>query len=453
MQGKSPSEMGTAASPDKVTFMVKKEVKQLLEAGKTHFDEGRIQEAIKHYKLALDADPSCALCHFNLGYAYHEDGQHDAARERYEKAVEMEPTCSLFLEHLARLHFETLEYQEAGRLFQRASMVGPIQPVSLGLWGRALFEQGHYEHSIDAFERLLRKKQRHEIQMGARYWMAVAHTKLGRIAAARKITEELLKYDEIDSKILYDLGENFIEARCLSLARAIFERLAVNREELLMARLRLEDIKSIESQIDEMLPKLFDGDEERTLHQIHALREFGNDRISKALVSLINTPSAPIRESVIRYQTSFGYNVASNILPLLADPVQYVREAAYDYFEKLDRGEFVQDLLPGLEDPQPDIRLKAIRFIGRFGAADVLPKLEMAVTDPRNRDCHRELRQAVNSVKRRFQKTQDEMSRVCIPDNSSPENNTPVKDWKFWMLLLLQTAFAGYFIYVVMFRL
>ena len=81
--------------------------------------------------------------------------------------------------------------------------------------------------------------------------------------------------------------------------------------------MRLEDIHSIEKQIDEMLPRLFDGDEERLLHQIHALKEFGNDRISKALLSFIDAPSAPVRESVIRYQTAFGYYVSEQIKPYL----------------------------------------------------------------------------------------------------------------------------------------
>jgi len=453
LPGPSAPDSETHHADEKMTFMVKREVKQHLEDGKASLESGNLQEAINHYQKAVNADPSCALCHFNLGYAYHEDAQYEAANERYEKAIELEPTCSLFLEHIARLQFETLDYHESARMFQRASLVGPIQPVSLGLWGRALFEQGHYEESIEAFERLLEQtEQTEEIKMGAEYWLAVSHTKLNRVAAARRIAGRLLSKDEIDAKILSDLGENFIEARCLSLARRIFERLAIEKEELLVARLRLEDIRSIESQIEDMLPRLFDGDEERTLHQIHSLREFGNARISKALLSLLNTTSAPIRESIIRYQTSYGYDVSEHILPSLQDPVSYVRDAAFDYFEKLDNEKHIHDIKNGLEDSLLSVRLKTARMIGRFGTIEMLPLLEMSMTDPRNKEIRLEIRRAIQSIKKHYQKRIDSLSKMPSQTNHNIDSIHNAKDWRFWMLLLLQFAFVGYFVYVLLIR-
>ncbi len=436
----------------KISFMVKREVKQFLDAGRNHFDNGQFEEAIDQYKMAVEADPSCALCYFNLGYAFQENGDINTAQDFYEKAVELEPTCSLFLEHLARIKFEANDYKEAIRLFQRASMVGTIQPLSLGLWGRALFEQGMYEQSVETFENLLQYEDRPEIQVGARYWLAIGHTKIGRIAAARKVSQKILSYKDVDHKILYDLGENFIESRCLSLAKQVFERLIIEKEELLLARLRLEDIRSLEKKIDDILPNLYDLEEERLLHQIHILREFGNDRVSKALLSFVKLPSAPVRESVVRYQTAYGYNVAQKLLPLLKDEVNYVREAAYDYFDKLDDEKYLDSISAGLDDPLLSIRKKTTKFIGRFGTIELLPKLEMSLEAPKNRECRAEIRQAIASVKRRYQKNMDALYNISIPAELEKENSSSKRGWKIWVILILQFFLLSYFLYVLITR-
>ncbi len=448
----APEETHDGPEHKKLTFMVKKEVKVHLEKGRASLNDGLIDEAIQSYIVAVNTDPSCALSHFNLAYALHEKGRYEDAREAYLKSVELEPTCSLFLENYARLQFDTLDYRESARHFQRASMVGSIQPISLGLWGRSLFEQGLFEQAVETFESLLERDKQPLIQLGAQYWLALAHIKLERTAAARRLAEAILKAKDVDSKILFDLGEHFIDVRCISLSRSIFERITNEDPDALSSRLRLEDIKKIEDQIDEALPRLFDGDEERLLHQIHALREFGNDRISKALLSLIDSQSGPVRESVIRYQTNYGYDAADKVLPLLSDPVVYVREAAYDYFEKFDCGDALEQIKPGLKDPHPTVRKKAARLIGRFGGVDMLPELEMIYTDPENKECRDDIRAALASIKRRFQKKQDKLSRMNVLTPRPSADYASPRDFKFWLLLFLQMLVIGYLIYYIFYK-
>lgn len=430
--------------------MVKRDVKKFLDAGRQLLEAGKVDKAIQLYKSAVKADEGCALCHFNLGYAYHEQGLQDEAKARYQKAIELEPTCSLFIEHLARLFFEANDYTESIKLFQRASLVGPIQPISLGLWGRALFEQGLYDQAIDAFERLLDEDDQPTIQLGANYWRTLAHMKLGNIAAARRIAEQLIEQKNMDHKILFELGEYFIEARCLTLARRIFERIVIEKEELMLARMRLEDIRALEEKIDELLPKLYDADEEMVLHHIHTLREFGNDRISKAFLTLILSPSAPVRESVVLYQTQYGYDVTDAIKPLLNDPVSYVRDAAYDYMVRLDRPTYLHTLLNGLNDPLVTIRKKAARYIGRFGTMEALPLLEMSLEDPDCKDCWDDLRRAVLAIKHRYQKNMDSLYYITIQEIEDPKSTSWIYDWRRWLLFLFQVSALIYFIYYLL---
>lgn len=446
----NPETPSTAA--EKITFLVKKNVKPHLDRGRDHLRQNRFSEAIQEFLIAVDIDPACALSYFNLGYAYHELGQLDTAREYYEKAIELEPTCALFLENLARLNFEVLDFSEAARVFQRASSSGAIQPLSLGLWGRALFEQGLYEESIDAFKKLHNQNPQPVIQAGAQYWQAVAHIKMGRLAAARNITEALLHQEDTDSKILYDLGEHFIEARCLGIARNLFEKLAGRPEDFPLARLRLEDIHALEKQIDEMLPKLFDGDEEHLLYQIHTLQEFGDERISKALLSLIQSSSAPVRESIIRYQTRFGFPVSGKIISLLADKVDYVRDAAYEHLLKSDSPDFVDAMCAGLLDPFLDIRKKAVIYLGLYGTMEHLPNLDMALSHPANSGITQEIRQAMALIKRRYQKNIDTLFYTSPAPLPQTEIQNPSNALRFWIMIFLQAALIGYFLYVLLVR-
>lgn len=434
---------------DRLVFMVKKDVKRLLEAGRKSFNEGDIDQAIEHYREALEADESCALTHFNLGYAYHEEGRYEHSRNCYLKAINLEPTCSLFLEHLARLNFETLDYQEAIKLFNRASLVGPIQPLSLGLWGRALYESGLYEEAIAAFENLLEREEQIAIQVGARFWLVVCNLKLDRIAQARKVAEQILASQEVDQKILLDLGEHFLRVRCMGLARATFERLAVEHEELMIARLRLEDIRNLERKINDLLPSLFEGDEERILHHLAALRHFGSDKISRALLSLLGSTSPLIREAVLDYHITYGYHIVDLATPLLHDPSAFVRLKAAEYFDRMDDPAHISLVISLLEDERPEIRKMIAGYLARHGTMEQLPKLEMALAGPNPDDVRSAMRNAVFKIKRRHHQHVDAMANMTVatePEETNEQN--PI--WRSKLVRLAQAAVVLYLIYKIL---
>ncbi len=435
-----------APKGERLVFMVKKDVKRLLEQGKESFNRGDVDDAVENYRRALDLDPACALIHFNLGYVYHEDGRYEHARDNYQKAIDLEPTCSLFLEHLARLNFETLDYSESIRLFNRASLVGTIQPISLGLWGRALYESGLYDEAVRAFDQLLRRDSQETIQIGSRFWLVVSYLKLERLAQARQIAYELLDRSGIDHKLLLDLGENFLKVRCLDLSRDVFERLAMEREELLIARLRLEDITQLEDRIDELLPQLFQGDEERILHHISHLKNFGSEKISRAMISLITSPSPLIREAVIHYQTSFGYELPAQVSELIQDPVAFVRRAVFGYFSERDKPDSVEIVEHGLDDPDAEVRTICADYLSRHAAMPILPHLEQALEFAgEDEELRQVLRSAIIDVKRRHQETIDRMCSIAVQAREKNEAYTPW--WRRRWIWYLQSGLLLYLIW------
>ncbi|MGC9328527.1 MAG: hypothetical protein ACP5I1_12900, partial [Candidatus Hinthialibacter sp.] len=320
------------------------------------------------------------------------------------------------------------------------------------LWGRALFEQELYEEAIEAFQQLLQREKQEIIQIGALYWQIISNIKLKRMPAARKLSNELLSKKKIDYKVLYDLGEHFIEVKCLDLAKTIFEKISIEKEEFLLSRLRLEDIRNLEKEINDMLPGLFEGDEEQLLYHIHSLHAVGNHRVSKAIISLLDNSSPLVRESIIKYHTKYGYDVSENLLPLLKDETPFVRDAAYDYFVKLDNPIFLNTLAEGMEDPLIDVRKKAFLFAGRYASIEMAPALETAADHYANREIADVIRRSISSIKKRYQENIDYLFKTSPSYKPLEEKYRKKFYWKFWLVIAFQCALVLYFLYVLFTR-
>jgi tetratricopeptide (TPR) repeat protein len=292
---------------DTVTFMVHKDVKKHLEAGKRLFDQGEVEQALSHYKAALTIDPDCALVHFNLGFAYYESHDHDAAKRCYQRSLELQPECSLFLEHLGKLHFESEEYSQAINLFQRADGIGDIQPVSYGLWGRSYYELEQFDSAAEQLNRMLEFELSPTLNGYARYYLVLSWLRAGKLFRARKIVDPLLSLEMTDYELLADLGEQLLDSRCITLAKRCFERYLEMRrgrhgreEPREIARNRRTNRSDSPSPVQRR----------RRAHPSRISTCCINLEARKwrgALASIQNAQSPLVRESILEYQRRYGY--------------------------------------------------------------------------------------------------------------------------------------------------
>lgn len=401
-------------SRDTITFMVHKEVKKHLEAGKRHFDLGDVPSALKHYKAALEIDPECALVHFNLGFAFYESRDREAAKQCYQRAIELEPDCSLFLEHQAKLHFESEEYAQAISLFQRASGVGPIQPVSYGLWGRAYYELEDYAAAAEQLEKMLHLEHNPTLISYARYYLVLSWLRGGNLFRARREVEPLLEMQSADFELLGDLGEQLLDAKCITLARRCLEKFLESRDDLAMAR-SYQEIVDIEQRVDRILPRLFSGDEERILQNIHLLFQFGSEKVARALASIQDARSALVREAVVEYHRRYGYPFRGDLGRLLDDSTDFVREKSAQYVYQSGDERYGGTMRRLLEDRLPRVRRFAIVFHRDFGTMDSVPVLTQALAVEEDPENQRHIRLALTSVKLRCERRQRAMIDTRLP--------------------------------------
>ena len=86
---------------------------------------GRVEEARRALEAALVADPSLAIAHLNLGNMHAIAGDLAAARASFERAIELDPDLALAHEHLGRVHLIEGRAAPAEREFRRALDLNP----------------------------------------------------------------------------------------------------------------------------------------------------------------------------------------------------------------------------------------------------------------------------------------------------------------------------------------
>jgi tetratricopeptide (TPR) repeat protein len=85
-------------------------------------------EAIRRHRVVINDDPTNALAHYHLGFAYGVVGQHRQELAEYQKAVSLGlDDWQLFL-NLGLLYLETGQTRDATQVLRLAALLGPERP-------------------------------------------------------------------------------------------------------------------------------------------------------------------------------------------------------------------------------------------------------------------------------------------------------------------------------------
>jgi tetratricopeptide (TPR) repeat protein len=135
--------------------------------------QGRLAEAIEHYREALRLDPGRPRIHNHLGLALHEQGRTDEAIPHFHAALRVDPTYAVAHNNLGNV-FTNLEREEkALEHFSEAVRLDPDFVEAHYNLGIALARQGRTEDAARRFSEALR------------LWpdFAAAHNDLGLVLA------------------------------------------------------------------------------------------------------------------------------------------------------------------------------------------------------------------------------------------------------------------------------
>jgi protein O-mannosyl-transferase len=124
--------------------------------GKTVGSRGDLEEAIAHYRQALQIDPAYAKAHNNLGNALFVRGELEEAIEHYRQALKIDPAHAKAHYNLGVALTRRGDLEEAIGHFRRAVGIDPAYVKAHYNLGVALARRGNLEEAIGHFRQALR---------------------------------------------------------------------------------------------------------------------------------------------------------------------------------------------------------------------------------------------------------------------------------------------------------
>jgi len=112
------------------------------------FEQGRVDEAIDHYRKALAIQPDWDKALENLGSALLQKGQVNAAITEYQKALKIEPQSAKVHNYLGNALLQAGRVDEAMENYRQAIQANPTQPDGYYNLGRALEQSGNLKDAI-----------------------------------------------------------------------------------------------------------------------------------------------------------------------------------------------------------------------------------------------------------------------------------------------------------------
>jgi tetratricopeptide (TPR) repeat protein len=116
--------------------------------GNDLFERGQVDEAMAHYKRAVELEPRYATAHYNLGGVLRQKGQLDEAIAQFRKALEIQPAYSMAHYNLGEALREKGEVDQAIAHYQRALEIHPDYAEAHNSLGNALLRKGQMDGAL-----------------------------------------------------------------------------------------------------------------------------------------------------------------------------------------------------------------------------------------------------------------------------------------------------------------
>jgi tetratricopeptide (TPR) repeat protein len=197
-------------------------------------DRGRVDEAIAHYRRALQIQPTCAVAHHNLGLALIQQDCVDEAIVHYRKALQIQPSLEVAHSNLANALVRQGRVEEAIAHYRKALELCPHYAVAHNNLGNALFQQGQVDDAIAHCQESLRLDptnaeahnnlgnalfRQRRVQEAAQHYQRALELKPDLPQAHSNLGLALIQQGRVDEAIAHyqqalQLAPNYFEAHC-----------------------------------------------------------------------------------------------------------------------------------------------------------------------------------------------------------------------------------------------
>jgi len=135
------------------------------------FQKGQVSEAFDHFRKALALRPTDPLMHYNFGYALLGCGQVNEAAAQFQKAVELQPDYAQDLRSLGNAALHRGQVDEAIVLFQTLVGVHPGDAEAHYILGVTYLQKGEVNKAIDHLQVVLKSQPDNADARNALAWV------------------------------------------------------------------------------------------------------------------------------------------------------------------------------------------------------------------------------------------------------------------------------------------
>ncbi|MDI6871253.1 MAG: tetratricopeptide repeat protein [Bacillota bacterium] len=195
---------------------------------------GRTEEAVAVWQSIVQNHPRYGVAHSNLGVAYQHQGKFDQALLEYKLAIELDPRGAIgAYNNIAEIYMNRGELEEAIQYFILAVELDPDSAaVPLANLGACYAGLGRREEAIRAYEESLKKTPgmtNQDIRMEVLTALAKLYLEIHRVAEARAACEAALQRSPRSVDALATLGQiQFQEGQYEAAVETFRKALAVN---------------------------------------------------------------------------------------------------------------------------------------------------------------------------------------------------------------------------------
>ncbi|XP_065308824.2 protein O-mannosyl-transferase TMTC1-like [Dermacentor albipictus] len=179
------------------------------------------EESERHFRYALRVNPNHPGAHFNLANIYSKQGQKEVARTLLERAVELEPDFCEAYSSLAALAAERGDSAEAERLHQMALASDDRNADARNNYGTFLQSHGRAEEAMTQYQKALDLQQNHTVAL---LNAARSLRSMNLNLQAESLYKRALAV-EPDPQVMDNLAVFYVSAGRLDEARQLFEEI------------------------------------------------------------------------------------------------------------------------------------------------------------------------------------------------------------------------------------
>lgn len=199
---------------------------EALRAGHELQEQGKLEEALRRYRAALEIDKDYAPTHVSLASVYLQLGREDDALKELERAAELAPNEPFILGRLGQLYLNREQFDKAVAVLERARDANPGD-AEIRSWLGAAYYYRSYNDPEKAVAELEKAAELAPEDADSHRHLALAYVRRdneGDRERAIRSLEKCLQLDPKQSEAHYYLGQLYARGGEWAKARAAWQR-------------------------------------------------------------------------------------------------------------------------------------------------------------------------------------------------------------------------------------